>query len=634
MLVKEVVTQGRSGSNQWVNSYKVYYGNDDNNLQEYGTILQGNSDDDTKVTNQLNPPLEAKYVRINPQTCNNHCSMRFDVIGCPIANQVVCTEQLISGRVYHINDSSLTASSEYGANYRASYSRLDTFQSAGGWVAPTNDDEQWIQVDLDEVMLVRGIVTQGRNQATQWVTSYNMFYGISIGNLHRYHMTLQGNSDPDTEVTNMLDPPVVTRYVRINPQTRHQHNTLRFDVIGCPLVKPENVGAWVNVTLARPYWVKEVSLIQNRESLLTQASKVKMDFSDGSSKEIGLFDMKPDDQHSREAVRFDSPVLSNWVKIIFVDAYLKSMESFGIVELDIIADFGHLTNQAALSGTATSSSEFNVDMAVENTIDGTLVKYFGFALNTWEDQWVSITLEAEHWVHVVKYANRCEMNSEHRSVVVKFFNAMPSLIWESSVGSQVYMYKDIEDCRSFRWTTIPLTHTRLVKSVKFTVKQMWLNEGTTLTTGMSEIQIFTGRNLVGSSSPIMDETFPGEIRSLIHTLTDMEKSPCSFEVQNVPRGRFVFLTNAIGLTQFKLVITTNGGAADDFHVYSTSDTTTDIASARMLRCTGPDYPGTGEFAWTCTADEGEGSLYAAMIVVSTSSMYKLCEIELLAGPDS
>ncbi|CAH1776730.1 unnamed protein product, partial [Owenia fusiformis] len=139
-----------------------------------------------------------------------------------------------------------------------------------------------------------------------------------------------------------------------------------------------------------------------------------------------------------------------------------------------------------------------------------------------------------------------------------------------------------------------------------------------------------GQNLASSSAPIVHETFQSEKRQLIRTLTDMDKSVCAFEVQYVSGSRLLFYTNAIGLTQFKLVITTNGGAADDFDVFSTGDTTANVTTAKMLRCAGPEYPGTGEFTWTCKTDEGEDSLHAAIVSVSTSTVYQICEIELQA----
>ena len=45
-------------------------------------IFPGNIDDDSLVTNMLDCPVIARYIRILPQGWINHIAMRFDVLGC------------------------------------------------------------------------------------------------------------------------------------------------------------------------------------------------------------------------------------------------------------------------------------------------------------------------------------------------------------------------------------------------------------------------------------------------------------------------------------------------------------------------------------------------------------------------
>ncbi|CAH1780640.1 unnamed protein product [Owenia fusiformis] len=59
-----------------------------------------------------------------------------------------------------------------------------------------------------------------------------------------------------------------------------------------------NVGGWINITLARPYWIKEVSLIQNRESILTQASQVMIEMSEGTTVKMDLYNLPESDRRS------------------------------------------------------------------------------------------------------------------------------------------------------------------------------------------------------------------------------------------------------------------------------------------------------------------------------------------------
>ncbi len=80
-----------------------------------------------------------------------------------------------------ILDSQRTASSVYDANHAAHQARLHFKESGdiqGGWSTLPNDNNQWLQVDLQQSTMVTGISTQGRNssQYSQWVTKYKLQY--------------------------------------------------------------------------------------------------------------------------------------------------------------------------------------------------------------------------------------------------------------------------------------------------------------------------------------------------------------------------------------------------------------------------------------------------------------------------
>ncbi|XP_020609583.1 EGF-like repeat and discoidin I-like domain-containing protein 3 [Orbicella faveolata] len=81
-----------------------------------------------------------------------------------------------------ILDSQISASSVFAGNYAAQQARLH-FKAGGGktggWSAKTNDDNQWLQVDLQQTTRITRIATQGRNGYTpgQWVTQYKLQYG-------------------------------------------------------------------------------------------------------------------------------------------------------------------------------------------------------------------------------------------------------------------------------------------------------------------------------------------------------------------------------------------------------------------------------------------------------------------------
>ena len=74
-----------------------------------------------------------------------------------------------------ILDSQIRASSIWHPNYAAQQARLH-FKAGGGksgsWSSLFNDNNQWLQVDLQQTTRVKGIATQGKNAFSQWVTRY------------------------------------------------------------------------------------------------------------------------------------------------------------------------------------------------------------------------------------------------------------------------------------------------------------------------------------------------------------------------------------------------------------------------------------------------------------------------------
>ncbi|CAH3034581.1 unnamed protein product, partial [Pocillopora meandrina] len=88
-----------------------------------------------------------------------------------------------------IVDTQISSSSSIDEAHAASRGRLHlnaTSGKAGAWSAGTNDNSQWLQVDLPNDTKVTGVATQGRQDADQWVTSYKLQYGSDGLNFQYY----------------------------------------------------------------------------------------------------------------------------------------------------------------------------------------------------------------------------------------------------------------------------------------------------------------------------------------------------------------------------------------------------------------------------------------------------------------
>ncbi|XP_071945195.1 lactadherin-like [Antedon mediterranea] len=155
-----------------------------------------------------------------------------------------CTGSKLGIESSEIPSENIRASSEYDAHSGAHRGRLNiepTNDGIGAWAAKTNDLNQWIQVDLNEVKVVTGVITQGRNNYSQWVKSYEVLYGMDSSNWQIIVITVGtpkvfvGNTDTDTQVTNLFPFEIHARFIRINPMTWNNHICMRFEILGCPV---------------------------------------------------------------------------------------------------------------------------------------------------------------------------------------------------------------------------------------------------------------------------------------------------------------------------------------------------------------------------------------------------------------
>lgn len=79
-----------------------------------------------------------------------------------------------------IEDSAVSASTEYGTAYKAINGRLHfVYRSGriGAWAAKTNDAYQFLQVNFGDWTKVTRVAIQGRSDYNQWVKNFTLSYG-------------------------------------------------------------------------------------------------------------------------------------------------------------------------------------------------------------------------------------------------------------------------------------------------------------------------------------------------------------------------------------------------------------------------------------------------------------------------
>ncbi|XP_042272500.1 retinoschisin 1a [Thunnus thynnus] len=126
------------------------------------------------------------------------------------------------------------------SSWLPSKARLNSQGFGCAWLSKFQDNSQWLQIDLTEVMVVSGILTQGRCDADEWITKYSVqyrtdsqlnwiYYKDQTGNNRVFY----GNSDRSSSVQNLLRPPIVARYIRILPLGWHTRIALRMELLLC-----------------------------------------------------------------------------------------------------------------------------------------------------------------------------------------------------------------------------------------------------------------------------------------------------------------------------------------------------------------------------------------------------------------
>ncbi|KAL3219653.1 hypothetical protein MRX96_030207 [Rhipicephalus microplus] len=214
-------------------------------------MLGANHDASSIHKQYFKEPIEARFIRIQPRSWENQVALKLELLVCAIETftvkppqkpgaHVVCQEPmgLESGL---LDQQALHASSERDEEHEANEGRL----GGHGWVAAVSDKHQYLQVDFGEPRELTAVVTKGREEAAQWVTSYTVQHS---NNAHRWNtikdvdgnnLVFTGNFDASTAVTRAFPRAVSARYLRIVPVTWKNWIALQLEVLGCePAPRP------------------------------------------------------------------------------------------------------------------------------------------------------------------------------------------------------------------------------------------------------------------------------------------------------------------------------------------------------------------------------------------------------------
>ncbi|KAK3611486.1 hypothetical protein CHS0354_039099 [Potamilus streckersoni] len=155
----------------------------------------------------------------------------------------ICDVPMGLSNPFIVSNNQFDASTAYNYSFEAFRGRLyevADITGGGAWIPRHADQFQWVQVDFGLPERIVGIITQGRQDMPQWVTTYTVSYSIDGQTWQDYKdvgasvsRLFQGNYDQNTPVIGAFDREILARYVRINPKTWYNTIALRFDMLSC-----------------------------------------------------------------------------------------------------------------------------------------------------------------------------------------------------------------------------------------------------------------------------------------------------------------------------------------------------------------------------------------------------------------
>ncbi|XP_028582431.2 coagulation factor V [Podarcis muralis] len=204
-------------------------------------VFEGNSDAHGIKENIIDPPLVARYIRVYPTKFYNRPTLRMELLGCDTED---CFMPLGMESVA-IKNVQITASSykkTWLGSWEPSLARLNLKGKMNAWQAKSNNNQQWLQIDLLQPKKITGIITQGAKSmySEMYVKTFSILYSDD-GSVWKPYMNdstsmekvFTGNINSGGLVKNYFRPPIFSRFLRVVPKTWNLSIVLRIELFGC-----------------------------------------------------------------------------------------------------------------------------------------------------------------------------------------------------------------------------------------------------------------------------------------------------------------------------------------------------------------------------------------------------------------
>ena len=208
---------------QWVLTFKVQSKGETGTWTDVdgGKGYTGNTDEDTQVDVTFDTPVDARYIRIYPQTWHNHISMRADIVAGKTRTDKTPT-------IVDVPYSGHKSSGNYGGDAIGTSHGAGRLDSTRAWSADANTIGKWYELDNGSATDISGVVIKGRPDHSQYVTSFKAQYKDSAGawkdvdSGYIFEGVIQSS-----QANVFFKAPINTSAIRIYPQTWNNHMSMR-----------------------------------------------------------------------------------------------------------------------------------------------------------------------------------------------------------------------------------------------------------------------------------------------------------------------------------------------------------------------------------------------------------------------
>lgn len=223
-----VAIKGRAAAHdQWVKTFKVKSRGATGTWTDVdgGKIYTGNTDMETQVDVTFDAPVDARYIRIYPQTWNIHMSLRADIVAGKTRTDKTPT-------IVDVPYSGHKSSGNWGGDAIGTSHGAGRLDSNRAWSADANEIGKWYELDNGSATDISGVVIKGRPDGqwrNQYVTSFKAQYKDSASAWKDVDggYIFEGTQQGDSQANVFFKAPINTSAIRIYPQTWNNHMSMR-----------------------------------------------------------------------------------------------------------------------------------------------------------------------------------------------------------------------------------------------------------------------------------------------------------------------------------------------------------------------------------------------------------------------